>query len=178
MVMSNKYLNEAIIGNKSMLATLTQKGELQRLYFPGRDNRQYISFYHTGIKINDSDLIYLHEDVNNTYKQYYDTETNILNTEITNTYFKLKVLQTDFMPLKEDLESISSDFYMQLIRDPFVGLSQYSRLITGNDLLFMNTWLCDTLYFWYCDKKKLFDIIQSFVKMMVKFKSVIQIWKA
>ena len=101
--MENKYLNEAIIGNKSMLATLTQKGELQRLYFPGRDNRQYISFYHTGIKVNDSDLIYLHEDVNNTYKQYYDADTNILNTEITNTYFKLKVLQTDFMPLKEDI---------------------------------------------------------------------------
>ena len=101
--MSNKYLNEAIIGNKSMLATLTLKGELQRLYFPSRDNRQYISFYQTGIKVNDSDLIYLHEDVNNTYIQYYDTDTNILNTEITNTYFKLKILQTDFMPLKEDI---------------------------------------------------------------------------
>ena len=101
--MSNRYLNEAIIGNKNMLATFTQKGELQRLYFPGRDNRQYISFYHTGIKVNDSDLIYLHEDVNNTYKQYYDTETNILNTEVTNTYFKLRILQTDFMPLKEDV---------------------------------------------------------------------------
>ncbi|MBR3249786.1 MAG: hypothetical protein IKF83_03705 [Clostridia bacterium] len=101
--MINKYLNEAIIGNKSMLATLTLKGELQRLYFPSRDNRQYLNFYHTGIKVNDSALIYLHEDVNNTYKQYYDTDTNILNTEITNTYFKLKILQTDFMPLKEDI---------------------------------------------------------------------------
>ena len=29
----NKYLNEAIIGNKNMLATFTEKGELQRLYF-------------------------------------------------------------------------------------------------------------------------------------------------
>ena len=101
--MSNKYLNEAIIGNKSMLATFTTKGELQRLYFPSKDNRQYITFYHTGVKVNDSDLIYLHSDVNNTYKQYYDTDTNILNTEITNTYFKLKILQTDFMPMKEDI---------------------------------------------------------------------------
>ena len=101
--MSNKYLNEAIIGNKSMLATLTLKGELQRLYFPSRDNRQYLNFYYTGIKVNDSALIYLHEDVNNTHKQYYDTDTNIINTEITNTYFKLKILQTDFMPLKENI---------------------------------------------------------------------------
>ena len=47
--MENKYFNEAIIGNKKMLATYTSKGELQRLYFPSRENRQYISFFHTGI---------------------------------------------------------------------------------------------------------------------------------
>ena len=101
--MENKYLNEAIIGNKSMLATFTGKGELQRLYFPSKDNRQFINFFHTGVKINNSDLIYLHDDINNVYKQYYDTDTNVLNTEITNTYFNLKVVQTDFIMLKENV---------------------------------------------------------------------------
>ena len=101
--MENKYLNEAIIGNKNMLATFTGKGELQRLYFPSKDNRQYINFFHTGVKINNSDLIYLHDDINNVYKQYYDTDTNVLNTEITNTYFNLKVVQTDFIMLKENV---------------------------------------------------------------------------
>lgn len=48
----NKYLNEAIIGNKNMLATFTEKGELQRLYFPCKDHKQYIDFFHTGVKIN------------------------------------------------------------------------------------------------------------------------------
>ena len=98
-----KYMNEAIIGNKNMLVTYTQKGEIQRMYFPAKDNRQYISFYHVGVKVNDSDLIYLHDDVNNVYKQYYDVNTNILNTEITNTYFNLKILQTDFIPIKENM---------------------------------------------------------------------------
>ena len=98
-----KYLNEAIIGNKNVLATFTEKGELQRLYFPGRSIRQYIDFSHVGVKINDSDLIYLHDDINNVYKQYYDVDTNILNTEITNTYFELKILQTDFIPVKENV---------------------------------------------------------------------------
>lgn len=98
-----KYLNEAIIGNKNVLATFTGKGELQRLYFPGRSIRQYIDFSHVGVKINDSDLIYLHDDINNVYKQYYDVDTNILNTEITNTYFELKILQTDFVPIKENV---------------------------------------------------------------------------
>ena len=98
-----KYLNEAIIGNKSLLATFTLKGELQRLYSPNRDIRQFIEFSHIGVKINDSGIIYLHDDINNVYKQYYDVDTNILNTEITNTYFNLKVLQTDFVPVKENV---------------------------------------------------------------------------
>ena len=98
-----KYYNEAIIGNKNMLVTYSERGEIQRMYYPSKDNRQYISFYHVGVKVNDSDLIYLHDDINNVYKQYYDVNTNILNTEITNTYFNLKVLQTDFVPIKDDV---------------------------------------------------------------------------
>lgn len=101
--MNNKYLNEAIIGNKNMIATFTSKGEMQRIYFPSKDNRQYINYFHVGVKINNSDLIYLHDDINNIYKQYYDTDTNILNTEITNTYFNLKVLQTDYFLIKENI---------------------------------------------------------------------------
>ncbi len=101
--MQEKYLNDAIIGNKNMLATFTEKGELQRLYFPSKDNRQYLNFFHTGVKINDSDIIYLHDDINNVYKQYYDTDTNILNTEVTNMYFNLKIVQIDFIPIKENI---------------------------------------------------------------------------
>jgi len=98
-----KYLNEAIIGNKNMLATFSGTGEMLRLSYPNRDNRQYLKYFHTGVKINDSDLIRIHEDINNSYMQYYDTDTNILNTEITNTYFNLKILQTDFATIKEDI---------------------------------------------------------------------------
>ena len=35
--------------------------------------------------------------------QYYDTDTNILNTEILNTYFNLKVVQTDYASIKENV---------------------------------------------------------------------------
>ena len=98
-----KYLNEAIIGNKNMLATFSGTGEMLRLSYPNRDNRQYLKYFHTGVKINDSDLIYIHNDINNSYVQYYDKDTNILNTEITNTYFNLKLVQTDFATIKEDI---------------------------------------------------------------------------
>ena len=98
-----KYLNDAIIGNKNMLATFSSKGEMLRLSYPNHDNRQYLKYFHTGVKVNDSNIIYLHDDINNTYIQYYDTDTNILNTEITNTYFNLKIVQTDFVTIKEDI---------------------------------------------------------------------------
>ena len=98
-----KYLNDAIIGNKNMLATFSSKGEMLRLSYPNHDNRQYLKYFHTGVKVNDSNIIYLHDDINNTYIQYYDTDTNILNTEITNTYFNLKIVQTDFVTIKEDV---------------------------------------------------------------------------
>ncbi len=101
--MQDKYLNEAIIGNKKMIATFTKKGELQRIYFPSKDNRQYINYFHTGVKINESQLIYLHDDINNVYKQYYDIDTNILNTEVTNTYFNLTVVQKDYFLIKENI---------------------------------------------------------------------------
>ena len=101
--MSNKFFNEAIIGNKNMLASFTSKGELLRMYYPTKDNRQYIDYFHTGVKINDSNIIYLHDDINNVYKQYYDTDTNILNTEVENTYFNLRILQTDYILIKEDI---------------------------------------------------------------------------
>ena len=98
-----KYLNDAIIGNRKMLATFSSKGEMLRLSYPNHDNRQYLKYFHTGVKVNDSNIIYLHDDINNTYIQYYDTDTNILNTEITNTYFNLKIVQTDFVTIKEDV---------------------------------------------------------------------------
>ncbi len=92
-----KYYNDAIIGNKEITASFTKKGELIRLFYPNTDYRQFIDFLHVGVKINDSSIIYLHDDVNNSYVQYYTENTNILNTEILNTYFKLKVLQTDYV---------------------------------------------------------------------------------
>lgn len=101
--MKTKYFNDAVIGNSNMLATFNSKGELLRLSYPTRDNKQFIDFFETGIKVNDSSLIYLGEDVNNEYKQKYIEDTNVLTTEIKNTYFNLKVVQTDFITVKEDV---------------------------------------------------------------------------
>lgn len=91
------YLNDAIIGNKELKVGITSKGEIVRICYPNIDFRQYIDFQRMGIKINDSGIIYLHNDVNNIYTQEYIEDTNILKTEIKNTYFNLKMEQTDFV---------------------------------------------------------------------------------
>ncbi len=91
------YLNDAIIGNKEVKVGLTEKGEIVRICYPNIDFRQFIEFLHMGVKINDSNLIYLHDDINNIYEQHYIEDTNVLKTEIKNTYFNLKVIQTDFV---------------------------------------------------------------------------------
>jgi len=129
-----KYFNDAVIGNKNLKASYTKKGELIRLLYPNSDYRQYIDFLHIGVKINDSNLIYLHDDVNNTYKQYYTEDTNILNTEILNTYFNLKIIQTDFVPIKQNILVKKYKFINKSHLNIDLNFIIYSKLLTnGND---------------------------------------------
>ena len=101
--MRTKYFNDGIIGNRTMTVSFSKKGELLRLYYPNIDFRQFIDELVVGIKVNDSRLINLADDINNVYSQNYIEQTNILNTEILNTYFNIKVTQTDFIPIKENI---------------------------------------------------------------------------
>lgn len=101
--MKRKYNNDAIIGGKNITASYTEKGELLRVMYPTPDFRSLVDEFLTGVKINDSQIIYLHEDINNQYNQYYTEDTNVLHTEITNTYFNLIIKQTDFALLKNSI---------------------------------------------------------------------------
>ena len=97
-----KYFNDAIIGNNKIRVGLTKKGEMIRLFYPDIDFKQFIEEFKVGVKINDSNLIYLDNDINNDYDQYYSEGTNVLNTEIENTYFNLNILQTDCADINKD----------------------------------------------------------------------------
>lgn len=101
--MKTKYYNDAIIGGKNITASYTKNGELLRIMYPFPDFRSWVDEFKTGVKVNDSNIIYLHEDINNKYNQYYTEDTNILHTEITNTYFNLKIKQTDFALIKNNV---------------------------------------------------------------------------
>ena len=128
-----KYFNDAIIGNRNILASYTRKGELLRLFYPNTDNRQFIDFYYTGIKVNDSGLIYLHQDINNTYEQHYIEDTNILVTEIINKYFEIQVIQTDFVDIKENIIIKRYKFVNRNSIDLDVNFLVHSKLISSEN---------------------------------------------
>ena len=76
--MEKKFFNNKIIGNKNITASFSKKGELLRMFYPTTDFKQFIENLYVGVKINDSQLIYLHDDINNLYNQEYIKNTNIL----------------------------------------------------------------------------------------------------
>ena len=133
--MKTKYYNDAIIGNKEMLASLSKTGELLRLYYPTKDNKQYIDFFETGVKINDSQLIYTHNDVNNLYNQKYIDDTNVLETEIKNTYFNLKIVQTDFVSINESVLIRRYVFKNENTMDLDVNFLLHSKIHSGENNL-------------------------------------------
>lgn len=126
-----KYYNEAIIGNKNIVASFSKEGEMLRLFYPTRDYRQFIECMHTGVKVNDSSVIYLHEDINNEYEQYYTENTNILNTKIKNTYFNLSILQTDFVPISKDIIIKKLTFTNENNIELNVNFLIYSKLLSN-----------------------------------------------
>lgn len=101
--MKNKYFNDAIIGGNEITASYTKYGELIRFLYNTPDFKQFIDFFHVGVKINDSNIIYLHEDQNNRYHQYYIDDTNVLCTNIENTYFNIEIKQVDFVDIKNNV---------------------------------------------------------------------------
>ena len=127
--MKNKYYNDAIIGGKDITASYTKTGELLRLMYNTPDFRQFLDFYHTGVKINDSCIIYLHQDQNNRYNQYYTEDTNILNTEIENTYFNLQIKQIDFVSMKNSVLIKRYIFKNNNIIDLNVNFLLHSKLL-------------------------------------------------
>ena len=50
--MSNKFFNDAVIGNKNVRATFSSTGELLRAYYPSVDFKQFVDFFHVGMKVN------------------------------------------------------------------------------------------------------------------------------
>jgi glucoamylase len=96
--MIKPYINNAVIGNGSMLGCISDKGELLRLYWPHIDYPQHLYAFFTGIKLKniDNSAAWFHEPWL-THEQRYLKDTNVLETVCTNLYAGWRVNQMDFV---------------------------------------------------------------------------------
>ena len=129
--METKYFNDGVIGNKKIKASFTKKGELIRLFYGLSDYKQMLDTFHVGLKVNDSANIYLHNDVNNVYSQNYEMDTNILETEIYNTYFNFRVSQTDYVPINKEFLIKNYVIKNESKTNMCINLLVYSKMLTN-----------------------------------------------
>ena len=128
--MKTKYFNDAFVGNGKVTASFSKTGELLRFFYPTIDYQQFFEDFYLGLKINDSNIIYLHNDINNRYEQEYIENTNILITKIYNSYFNLEITQTDFVPINDDVLIKKYKFKNAGTIDLNINLLEYSKVIT------------------------------------------------
>ncbi len=129
--MKQKYFNDGIVGNGKLTASFSKTGELLRLFYGSVDYKQFVEQFDVGVKINDSGMIYLHNDINNVYNQKYIQDTNILQTKILNTYFNLQMIQTDFVPINQNILVKNYRFINQSNIDLKVHFLAYSKVLTN-----------------------------------------------
>ena len=128
--MKTKYFNDAFVGNGRVTASFSKTGELLRFFYPTIDYKQFFEEFYIGLKVNDSNIIYLHNDINNTYEQNYIENTNILETRIINSYFNLAVTQIDFVPINENVLVKKYTFKNFGKIDLDINLLEYSKVLT------------------------------------------------
>lgn len=96
--MSKTYINNAVIGNSGMLACITDKGELVRLFWPHIDYPQHLEKMSAGIFAPGSRSATLWLDSGSwQYRQRYVEDTNILVTTYWDAGLGLVIDQTDFV---------------------------------------------------------------------------------
>lgn len=97
------YLIGAIIGNSRLLAGMSEKGQLERLFWPRIDTPQNIGHNWLGLIFNDDQqTCWLNQDVWQSTQAYHG-DTNILTTRLQHEEQQLEIVLTDFATANEDL---------------------------------------------------------------------------
>ncbi|HZG16049.1 MAG TPA: glycoside hydrolase family 15 protein [Candidatus Bathyarchaeia archaeon] len=104
-VTQKPYLNDAVIGNSSMLAALGFHGEIYRLWWPHQDMAQHIEKMQAGIFVegHSKETLWLNELEAWDYAQAYLPKSNILRTTAIAKQLPLTVETIDFVVPDEDL---------------------------------------------------------------------------
>ena len=75
------FLPNAVLGNGSLLATLSARGELERLFWPHVDRDQHLGELRLGVADEDGRTLWLDEEPF-TWEQRYADDASILHTRI------------------------------------------------------------------------------------------------
>lgn len=100
--MGRSYFNDGITGNGRLLVSFTGSGEANRIFWPEQDYAQQINDIFIGLKFDESDTKFLHENLWYV-EQSYEKKTNILVTMYENSDFGLRIYQRDFAVNNKDI---------------------------------------------------------------------------
>jgi glucoamylase len=98
-VTNKPYINDAIIGNSSMLAALGRTGELYRLWWPHVDYPQHVERMRAGIYLEgeSAETLWLDTPLEWQYEQSYVPKTNVLRTVAAAKKLPVRMETTDFV---------------------------------------------------------------------------------
>lgn len=100
--MGKSYFNDGITGNGRLLISFTSSGEANRIFWPEQDYAQQMNNIFIGVKFDDSDTRFLHENL--WYiEQKYENKSNILTTVYENSDFGLRIHQRDYATNNKDV---------------------------------------------------------------------------
>ncbi|NSW92394.1 MAG: glycoside hydrolase [Firmicutes bacterium] len=127
------YFNNAIIGNSSMLACLTDKGQIVRLFWPNIDYPQHIEKLNMGIFFPDRkhSTVWFDEDKWD-IGQYYIENTNILKTLYADNEIGVEISQTDFVVPGKDVLIRHYEIKNSGLEEKELGFILYSSFISNN----------------------------------------------
>ena len=112
--MGRTYFNHGITGNGKLLATFTEKGDMNRIFWPEPDFYQQINSISIGIKYDDSETKFLNDNVWYTEQKYEDNAA-ILDTLFENSDYGLRIHQKDFV--LEDRDILIRKYTIENISD-------------------------------------------------------------
>ncbi len=100
--MAKSYMNDGIVGNSRMLGCINREGELQRLFWPDIDHMQGLDRFEVGFSLDGDKISFLNHS-NFIINQEYSKGTNILNTTYDSKEPGLRIRQTDFCLMDQDI---------------------------------------------------------------------------
>lgn len=131
----NTYLNNAIVGNGRVTVGLDEMGRILRMYYPSPDYKNILKELEVAFKIGEEYIHVCGTDYDTIYNQKYVENTSILKTEMYISGQKVKIVQTDFAPINENVYiryyEITNEGQEKITVEPMIHSAIYKNFNDG-----------------------------------------------